>query len=201
VKRIDTYTTTTLADGRIEITCEHIAPAVIVAENADDARQYAERYDLCGHPSHMLTNTPDPTAHVFLVAFEVESDEPQTRDDAQLALIAGLVAARSKLHDHANTSWWIAEPDRLDGSDNDTASFDRAHDARYNHDRAGDSRLAVRPIERDNSRAIDWQIESPAILPSEWVTVPEEEIGEWMREAFQNGTTLTILTLDDSKGR
>jgi hypothetical protein len=63
----------------------------------------------------------DEQEHVFLVAFTVHG---QTRDQAQDRLMAQLVPV---LRGHNPTSpvesWWVAEDDRRDGSDCDSAVF------------------------------------------------------------------------------
>lgn len=59
--------------------------------------------------------------HTILVALTVEAE---SRTEAQLAVMAAmpdpnLIEARG----HKITSWWVAEDDRMDGSDNDSAVF------------------------------------------------------------------------------
>lgn len=60
------------------------------------------------------------TEHVFLVAITVESDG--TREEAERRLHDALPDTNQP-HHHGVTEWWIAEDDRRDGSDNDSAVF------------------------------------------------------------------------------
>lgn len=62
-------------------------------------------------------------AHVFLVAFEVDV-EGGDRDAAQDYLIGALASLRVGREDNIE-SWWVAEDDRRDGSDNASARFIR----------------------------------------------------------------------------
>lgn len=60
--------------------------------------------------------------HTFLVAIEVEADDDLTRADAERYL-HGRLPDRGGITPLTVASWWIAEDDRLDGSDNDSAIF------------------------------------------------------------------------------
>jgi len=53
--------------------------------------------------------------HVILVAFSVEAP---SRTEAQEMLLPALPRPGAIV-----TSWWVAEDDRIDGSDNDSAVF------------------------------------------------------------------------------
>lgn len=53
--------------------------------------------------------------HVILVAFTVEAP---SRENAQRLLFEELPTPGRPI-----TSWWVAEDDRIDGSDNDSAVF------------------------------------------------------------------------------
>lgn len=55
---------------------------------------------------------------VFLVAFTTEGAE--SREAAELALHEAL---KGVIHTHGITEWWVAENDRRDGSDRDSAKF------------------------------------------------------------------------------
>lgn len=57
--------------------------------------------------------------HVFLVAVTMEDPD---REHAQARLMAYLPQPQGH---YGLQSWWIAEDDRLDGSDNDSAIFCR----------------------------------------------------------------------------
>lgn len=57
--------------------------------------------------------------HVILVAFTIEADSYRR---AQHVLMPGLQLFLSS-HDGPAESWWIAEDERYDGSDNDSAVF------------------------------------------------------------------------------
>lgn len=60
------------------------------------------------------------TEHTFLVAFTIEDDEAPTREVAERYLHTIL----PKPSEHAYLQeWWVAEDDRHDGSDNDSAAF------------------------------------------------------------------------------
>lgn len=63
--------------------------------------------------------------HVILVAFCVDDDDWAS---AQTTLMQALISQGSMIKKQVDaggpiTSWWIAEDDRLDGSDNDSAVF------------------------------------------------------------------------------
>lgn len=62
--------------------------------------------------------------HVILVAFDVLAE---TRHKAQVLLMERMTGVRGPFHLTANhplvDSWWIAEDDRADGSDSDSAVF------------------------------------------------------------------------------
>lgn len=58
-------------------------------------------------------------AHTILVAFCVNAD---TREAAQRLLMRRLPRCDADFHTTID-SWWIAEDDRVDGSDNDSAVF------------------------------------------------------------------------------
>lgn len=61
------------------------------------------------------------TEHTILVAVVVEAP---TREDAHLRLATEMPGYRNALRPHSPVlSWWVAEDDRLDGSDNDSAVF------------------------------------------------------------------------------
>jgi hypothetical protein len=55
--------------------------------------------------------------HVILVAFVVEADD---RETAHAWLLEALPRPSEETHVE---SWWVAEDDRTDGSDNDSAVF------------------------------------------------------------------------------
>jgi hypothetical protein len=60
-------------------------------------------------------------AHVILVAFEVDGDSPA---DAQARLITELFPlVRGRDETSPIECWWIAEDERMDGSDCDSAVF------------------------------------------------------------------------------
>jgi hypothetical protein len=73
------------------------------------------------------------TSHIILVAFEVEREG--SREDAERVLHAALGETLGEHHAIVGTdkrfitgsidSWWVAEDDRLDGSDCDSAVFVR----------------------------------------------------------------------------
>lgn len=77
-----------------------------------------------------MTTAPAPTEHVILVAITVEAS---SRQDAMSAVLDAL----PNLGDsevYRNTpleSWWIAEDDRIDNSDCDSAVF--VHPGRQQH--------------------------------------------------------------------
>jgi hypothetical protein len=58
-------------------------------------------------------------AHTILVAFAVNAE---TREEAQRILMERLPRPEGDCH-KAIDCWWIAENDRIDGSDNDSATF------------------------------------------------------------------------------
>ena len=59
--------------------------------------------------------------HTILVAFTVEADK---REDAERALMDMLPNPEDTAHAKAGLiSWWVAEDDRHDRSDNDSAVF------------------------------------------------------------------------------
>lgn len=63
--------------------------------------------------------------HTILIAFTVEAD---TRAEAHEALMQRLPSPNVEVYKRVRiptpiTSWWVAEDDRIDGSDNDSAVF------------------------------------------------------------------------------
>jgi hypothetical protein len=58
-------------------------------------------------------------AHTILVAFAVNGT---TREEAEQTLMGRLPNPESDCHETIDC-WWIAEDDRIDGSDNDSAVF------------------------------------------------------------------------------
>lgn len=66
----------------------------------------------------------DTTEHVYLVAITIEGPETMTSEESQKALMGLLPTPYGASWDNMQvSSWWIAEDDRLDGSDNDSAVF------------------------------------------------------------------------------
>jgi hypothetical protein len=82
-------------------------------------------------PPHRAAGIPPSNEHVFLVAFDIT--ECTDREDAQRWLMSRLGEMLTVEHFYHQThpdsilphidSWWVAEDDRLDGSDNDSAVF------------------------------------------------------------------------------
>lgn len=76
--------------------------------------------------------------HVILVAFAVEG-ENLSRDEAAEVLLSELPRPGTKRFHRVGgpraeiESWWQAEDDRIDGSDNDSAVFVRAGNQRKAH--------------------------------------------------------------------
>lgn len=68
--------------------------------------------------SHTHTAPDGGREETFLVAVTVTNAD--TRRDAELDLHEAL---KTIIHTRGITEWWIAEDDRLDGSDNDSAVF------------------------------------------------------------------------------
>lgn len=56
-------------------------------------------------------------SHVILVAFDVDEEKATDAHEAVMWLLKDAVG-KEKI-----TQWWIAEDDRFDGSDNDSAVF------------------------------------------------------------------------------
>ena len=67
------------------------------------------------------------TTHTFLVAFEVNAPNGDlTRQGAERDLLRALPSPGDHLsayHDAHLECWWVAEDDRHDGSDNDSAIY------------------------------------------------------------------------------
>ena len=62
--------------------------------------------------------------HVVLVAVEIDSDQAATLEEAQELLIEHVLPHYPDANPYTPvTGWWIAEDDRVDGSDNDSAVF------------------------------------------------------------------------------
>lgn len=72
------------------------------------------------HWRNPMTDINDRKEHVFLAGHVIASDEPQSREAAELALHKALNDGRDGL---VHESWWIAEDERNDGSDLDSAVF------------------------------------------------------------------------------
>jgi hypothetical protein len=68
-----------------------------------------------------LTRTQAGTEHVFLVALHTDGTF-NSREDAELAVRLALPRP-ADFHSSGIAEWWIAEDDRHDGSDNDSAVF------------------------------------------------------------------------------
>jgi hypothetical protein len=63
---------------------------------------------------------PEPEEHVFLVALQAKG---RTREEAQRVALAYLPNHPSPDRTPGLECWWVAEDDRVDGSDNDSAVF------------------------------------------------------------------------------
>lgn len=68
----------------------------------------------------MSAELEDQNEHTFLVAFSVYGE---TREEAELALHGELLEHPVSATDSPIESWWVAEDDRRDGSDRDSAVF------------------------------------------------------------------------------
>lgn len=67
-----------------------------------------------------MSETERETEHIILVAFDVSGT---SRADAERRLTAMLPKPSDDNPPRGLDSWWIAEDDRHDGSDNDSAVF------------------------------------------------------------------------------
>lgn len=63
--------------------------------------------------------------HTYLIAVTVEAHEQHSRAEVERALYPWLPQPHTRLHqvDAVVDSWWVAEDDRQDRSDNDSAIF------------------------------------------------------------------------------
>ena len=63
--------------------------------------------------------------HTYLVAFTIEADARYTRAEVEVALHPHLTPPHTRLDAVGGVvdSWWVAEDDRQDRSDNDSAMF------------------------------------------------------------------------------
>jgi len=71
-----------------------------------------------GGSGSLVGRIPDDGEHIFLVAVSVNG---ASREHAEARLMALLPTVDGEVI----TSWWVAEDDRHDGSDNDSACFVR----------------------------------------------------------------------------
>jgi hypothetical protein len=66
--------------------------------------------------------------HVFLVAVHLHDNTEVTRADAESKVMDLLARGMREAGEDGDVSWWVAEDDRTDGSDNDSAVFVKRHE-------------------------------------------------------------------------